>query len=195
MNEPRQPQAESQGEAMRPQQPNSAHNDQPTGGRPDQPDGHSSERVGDWVGEKVGERGSAAQRGSLDPSHTPKNDPLKGIRGVMAGTHIMEAIVILLVLTVVTRVDEGASATPFALGYITAVGVLMVLAAFLQRVRWADGLNIGLQVVAIGGFIVHPSMGVVALLFAAVWWYIYHLKKTVEMRLARGLLPSQHLEN
>ena len=136
----------------------------------------------------------AAKVGPLGLGHTPKNDPMKGVRGVMAGTHIMEAIVILLVLTVVTRVDNGAAATPLALAYVVGVGLLMVVAAFLQRAKFADALNIGLQVAAVAGFFVHISMGVVAIMFAAVWWYIYHLKKNMQLRMERGLLPSQHLD-
>ena len=131
--------------------------------------------------------------GPLGPGHAPKNDPLKGVRGVMAGTHIMEAIVILLVLTVVTRVDNGEAATTLNLIYVSGLGLLMVVAAFLQKAQFADVLNIGLQVLAVAGFFVHISMGVVALMFAAVWWYIYHLKKNLLERMKRGLLPSQHV--
>lgn len=135
-----------------------------------------------------------APMGPLGPGHSPKNDPMKGVRGVMAGTHIMEAIVVMLVLTVVTRVDDGAAATPVNLIYVSALGVAMVVAAFLQKAPFATPLNIGLQVLTIAGFFVHISMGVVGLMFAAVWWYIYHLKSNVEQRMARGLLPSQHID-
>lgn len=132
--------------------------------------------------------------GPLGPGHAPKNDPLKGVRGVMAGTHIMEAIVILLVLTVVTRVDNGEAATTLNLIFVSGLGLLMVAAAFVQKAKFADVLNIGLQVVAVAGFFVHISMGVVALMFAAVWWYIYHLRNNLQERMKRGLLPSQHLD-
>lgn len=132
--------------------------------------------------------------GPLGPGHAPKNDPLKGVRGVMAGTHIMEAIVIFLVLTVVTRVNNGEAATTFNLIYVSALGLLMVVAAFLQKAKFADPMNIGLQVLAVAGFFVHISMGAVALMFAAVWWYIYHLRGNLVNRMKRGLLPSQHLD-
>ena len=111
----------------------------------------------------------------------------------MAGTHILEAIVILLGLTVVTRIHDGDHATVFNIVYVTALGVAMIIAAFLQKAKFADALNIGLQVLAIAGFIVHPSIGAMGLLFAAVWWYIYHLKKNLLERMRRGLLPSQHV--
>ncbi|WP_236640678.1 DUF4233 domain-containing protein [Corynebacterium urogenitale] len=132
--------------------------------------------------------------GPLGPGHAPKNDPMKGLRGVMAGTHIMEAITILLGLTVVARVDGGDLATPFNLSYVIGLGVLMIIAAFLQKAKFADGMNIGLQVLAILGVIVHVSIGVVGVLFAAVWWYIYTLKRNMVLRMKRGLLPSQHID-
>ena len=44
---------------------------------------------------QAGEGREQAEYGPLGPGQAPANDPLKGLRGVMAGTHIMEAIVIL----------------------------------------------------------------------------------------------------
>lgn len=133
------------------------------------------------------------QMGPFGPGHEPATDPLKGLRGVMAGTHILEAIVILLGLTVVTRIHDGEYSTTFNIAYVTVLGVAMIIAAFLQKMKFADALNIGLQVLAIIGFVVHPSIGAMGLLFAAVWWYIYHLKKNLLERMKRGLLPSQHV--
>lgn len=135
----------------------------------------------------------SVEMGPLGPGHELENDPMKGIRGVMAGALILEAIVVLLVLTVVTRVDPEVNATPFNIVYVSVLGVLMILAAFLQRAKFADAMNIGLQVLAVAGFIVHPSMGTVGIIFAATWWYIYHLKRTLQERMRRGLLPAQHL--
>lgn len=131
--------------------------------------------------------------GPLGPGHELENDPMKGIRGVMAGTHILEAIVILLVLTVVTRVDSEVNGTALNVTFVTVLGLSFIVAAFLQKMKFANLLNIGLQVVALLGFFVHPSMGFVALLFAATWWYIYHLRNTLLQRMRRGLLPGQHV--
>ncbi|KAB3520946.1 DUF4233 domain-containing protein [Corynebacterium sp. zg254] len=134
-----------------------------------------------------------AQMGPLGPGHELENDPMKGVRGVMAGAHILEAIVILLVLTVITRVEPDVNATTVKVTYVSVLGVLMILAAFIQRAKWADPVNIGLQVLAVAGFFVHPSMGFVGLLFAATWWYIYHLRRNMKERMRRGLLPAQHV--
>ncbi len=142
-----------------------------------------------------GKKSQPGPMGPLGPGRELENDPLKGVRGVMAGTHIMEAIVVLLVLTVVTRVGNEDGTPTWKIAFVCSLGLAMVLAAFLQKRAFADPLNIGLQVLAVAGFIVHPAMGAMGLIFAAVWWYIYHLKSNLTERMRRGLLPSQHLQS
>ena len=68
----------------------------------------------------------------------------------------------------------------------------MFVVAFLQKHRWALAANVVLQVFAVAGFFVHPSMGIMALIFAAVWWYIFYLRKNLIARMKRGLLTTQH---
>lgn len=140
----------------------------------------------------MSESNEQVEYGPLGPGHAPEKDPLKGLRGVIAGTLVMEAIAILLVLTVIARVDNGAYWTTFNWVYVTAVGVAMLLAAFVQSRPWAMSVNLVLQVFALIGFIVHPSMGIMALIFIAVWWYILHLRRNLIARMKRGLLTTQH---
>ncbi|MDN5682262.1 DUF4233 domain-containing protein [Corynebacterium glyciniphilum] len=128
----------------------------------------------------------------LGPAHEMQVDPFKGLKGMMAGIMLMEAITVLLVLAVVGVVDDGAHATVFNMTYVAALGVAMVVASFLQFRPWADKMNIGLQVLAVLGVIVHPTMLFVAILFILAWWYTYHLRANVKSRMDRGLLPAQH---
>ncbi|AZA14122.1 DUF4233 domain-containing protein [Corynebacterium choanae] len=131
--------------------------------------------------------------GPLGPGHAPVKDPMKGLRGVMAGTLVMEAISLLLVLTVIGRIDQGLYWSPLRAGYVTVIGVAMVLLAFLLKQRWAMTANWVLQGLAVlGGLIVHPSMGIMALIFLAVWGYIWYLKGVIVERMRRGLLTTQH---
>lgn len=129
----------------------------------------------------------------LGPGHAPEKDPLKGIRGVMAGTLILEAITILLALTVILRVDDGVHWTTFNWVYVTVLGVAHVVMAFLQRFDWALPVNLVLQVVLLGGFFVHYSVGIIAIIFIIVWWYLLHLRSTLIERMKRGWLTTQHL--
>lgn len=130
--------------------------------------------------------------GPLGPGHAPAKDPLKGLRGVMAGTLVMESIALLLVLTVIARVDDGKYWTTFNWVFVLAVGLAMFVLAFMQKRSWAMTVNVALQVIAVGGFLVHPSMGIMALIFVAVWIYIFYLRKNLIERMKRGLLTTQH---
>ncbi len=134
----------------------------------------------------------AVEYGPLGPGHDPVKDPLKGLRGVMAGTLIMEFITFLLVLPVVARVDEGAYNTPFNIISVIVFCVALLVMSFLQGKSWALGVDLFLQIVAIIGFIVHPAMGVMGIVFALVWAYIVYLRKNLIERMKRGLLTTQH---
>lgn len=132
--------------------------------------------------------------GPLGPGHTPSKDPMKGLCGVMAGTLVMESISMLLVLTVIAKVDGGAHWTTFNWVFVTAVGVAMFLWAFMQKRPGALSINLMLNVIAVGGgLFVHYSMVIMALIFIAVWMYILVLRKNLLERMKRGLLTTQHI--
>lgn len=131
--------------------------------------------------------------GPLGPGRAPVKDPMKGLKGVMAGAMCMEAITFYLVLTVILRVDNGAYWTTGNWVFVTVLATAMLLMAFLQSRPWAIKGNIALQVVALAGFIVHPSMGITAIIFGLVWWYILHLRRNLIERMKRGLLTTQHM--
>src|SRR5690606_17364870 len=87
----------------------------------------------------------------------PATDPWKGFRGVMAGTLVLEAIVVLLVLPVIATVGGGLSA--WSTTYVVGLAVVMILGAGLQKRPWAIPFNLALQVLAILGFFVDLAFG------------------------------------
>lgn len=119
----------------------------------------------------------------------PTTDPWKGFRGVMAGTLVLEAIVVLLVLPVISALGGGL--TLWSGGYVIGLGVLMILGAGIQGRPWAIKFNIALQVLTVLGFFIDPALGAVGVLFALVWAYVLYLRKDIKEREARGLLPGQ----
>lgn len=119
----------------------------------------------------------------------PTKDPWKSFRGVMAGTLILEAIVVLLALPVVAVVGGGLTAVSG--GFIIGLAVLMILGAGVQGKPWAMGFNITLQVLLLLGFFIHPSIGAVAIIFGIVWGYLLYLQKDIRRRMDKGLLPGQ----
>ena len=93
----------------------------------------------------------------------PTNDPWKGLRGVMAGTMILEVIVVILAFPIVWRLGDGL--TWLSGGYLTLVVIAMILAAGMQGRPYAINLDLGLQVVLIIGGLFHWSIAGVGVVF------------------------------
>jgi hypothetical protein len=126
---------------------------------------------------------------SEQPETPNQPDPWKSFRGVMAGTLILEAIVVLLALPVVAAADHGL--TPLTSGYLIGFAIVLLLLAGLQGRPWAIWVNLGIQVVLIAGWLVNGAVGFIGLIFAAVWAFIAYLRSEVLRRQKRGLLPGQ----
>ena len=116
-------------------------------------------------------------------------DPWKSFRGVMAGTLILESIVVLLALPVVSFSRGGLSGT--SAGYLIGVAVVLIVLAGLQRRPWALAANLAMQVFVIAGVFIHVTVGFVGVVFAGVWALIVYLRGEVKRRQERGLLPGQ----
>ncbi|WP_232322907.1 DUF4233 domain-containing protein [Hoyosella altamirensis] len=109
----------------------------------------------------------------------------------MAGTLILQAIVVMLALPVVWRVGDGI--TWFSGSYVIGLAVLMILGAGLQGRPWALKFDIALQVLMVGTFVISVALGILGLIFAAVWGYILYLRNDLQSRIKAGLLPSQQI--
>lgn len=107
----------------------------------------------------------------------------------MAGTLILEAVVVLLALPVVDAVGGGLTA--LSLGYLIGLAVILVLLSGLQGRSWAIWVNLAVQLVPVAGFAVYPGIGIIGVLFAVVWAVIAYLGAEVRWRQRRGLLPGQ----
>ncbi|PQE00005.1 DUF4233 domain-containing protein [Mycobacterium sp. EPG1] len=123
------------------------------------------------------------------PDAGPPPDPWKSFRGVMAGTLILEAIVVLLALPVVGAVGPGL--TVWTTTYVLGVAVLLVLLAGVQGRPWALWANLGIQLPLVAGWFLYPGIGFIGLLFIVVWLLIAYLRAEVLRRQKRGLLPGQ----
>lgn len=119
----------------------------------------------------------------------PPPDPWKSFRGVMAGTLILEAIVVLLALPVVAT--SGAGLTWLSGGYLVGLAVVMILMSGMQGRPWAMWANLALQVVLIAGAVIHGAIGFIGVVFAVVWLLMVYLRAEVKRRQEQGLLPGQ----
>ncbi|MDR7300983.1 DUF4233 domain-containing protein [Haloactinomyces albus] len=144
---------------------------------------------------------SASEPGPQDDGGAPRQDrglptpppdvrdPWKGLRGVMAGTLVLEFIVFGLALPVVWQLGAGVSSIGFVV--VAVLAVLNLLVAFVQRRPWGLGLALALQAGLIACFVVHPAIGVMGLIFAAVWGYMLYLRRDVATRMREGRLADQ----
>ena len=124
-----------------------------------------------------------------DSSAPTPPDPWKSFRGVMAGTLILEATVVLPALPVVGMVGRGWPAA--SVGFLVGFAVLLVLLAGVQGRPGAIWINLGAQLILIAGFAVDLAIGFVGVLFTVVWLVIAYLRAEMLRRQRRGLLPGQ----
>lgn len=121
------------------------------------------------------------------PNEQP--DPWRSFRGVMAGTLILEVIVVLLALPVVSVFHGGL--TPLSGGYLIGMAIVLALMSGMQGRSWALAANIGIQFVLILGAFIDVTIGIVGIIFLLVWVLIWYLRYEVKRRQDRGLLPGQ----
>jgi hypothetical protein len=126
---------------------------------------------------------------SEKPATGAAPDPWKSFRGVMAGTLVLEAIVVLLALPVVSVSEGGLTALRGT--YLIGLAVVLVLLAAVQGRPWAIWVNLAIQLVLIAGWAVHGAVGFIGVIFAGVWLLILYLRAEVKRREERGLLPGQ----
>lgn len=106
---------------------------------------------------------------------------MRGLRGIFAGTLVMEAIVVGLALLVVARFGGGLGGLA---GWYTAIlAITLLVTAFLQARRWGLGLALVLQLAMVVGWFAHPALGAVGLLFVLVWSYLLYVRREVGRRL------------
>lgn len=124
---------------------------------------------------------------SAEPSARPVRDPWKGLRGVMAGTLIIEAIVVALALPVIAKLGNGGSGVSgTAFVVVIVLAVAMVVASGLLRTGWGLPLALVLQVVMIGTGVFQFTLGVLGVMFALIWGYILYLRHDLMKHLERG---------
>ncbi|OZM74614.1 hypothetical protein CFN78_03590 [Amycolatopsis antarctica] len=119
----------------------------------------------------------------------PAKDPMKSFRGVLAGTLIMEGIVVALALPVIANLGSGiGSGTAWV---VIAIAVAHLVLCGMLRRPWALPVVLALQVALIAFFFVVPAVSVIGILFLAIWLWLLWLRRDVARRMAEGTLPSQ----
>lgn len=112
----------------------------------------------------------------------------KGLRGVMSATLVLEAIVVLLALPVAINLDGGVH--PVWVALIALLAVALVGCCVIIKRPYALTVILVLQALMIAGWFITPTLGVMGLVFAAVWALILWFRAELHRRLAAGTLPE-----
>lgn len=119
----------------------------------------------------------------------PAVDPMKGFRGVQAGTLVIEAVVVALALPVVGTLGDGV--TSFQGWTVMAVVAALLVLCGLLKQPWSVWAILGVHVVLLAFVVALPSIAVIGLIFLGVWLWLLWLRRDVARRMARGTLPGQ----
>ncbi|HWD05497.1 MAG TPA: DUF4233 domain-containing protein [Amycolatopsis sp.] len=119
----------------------------------------------------------------------PPKDPMKGFRGVLSGTLIMEAITVALAIPVVAKLGGGVTtATGWA---VIGIAVALLVLCGLLKHAWAVPVVLVLQVALIALGFTLPAIAVIGVIFLAAFLWFLHLRRDVARRMAAGTLASQ----
>jgi len=127
--------------------------------------------------------GSASDAAATDAA---PGDPERGLRGVVSAILILEAIAILLGVTVIA--NGGTSAPGWQIGVILAVALAHVLAPVVMRKRLAFWLIFLLQAVLIGCWAIDAAIGITGVVFLVAWLLILFMRREFRRRLAAGTM-------
>lgn len=116
-------------------------------------------------------------------------DPMKGFRGVMSAMLILEAIVVMLALLIIAKMDGGLATWQGWL--VGSLGVALILACGFVGRPWGVWGAVGLQGVMILSFFALPALGAIGVIFGLAWAWMLWLRQDVEKRMAEGRLTSQ----
>jgi len=104
-------------------------------------------------------------------------NPPAAVRGVGAGALAVEAVVLLLAIQPLRVL--GARLTGVGVAVMVGLAVAAVLIAGLLKRGWAWHAGTVLQVLVVLAGFFHLAVGVIGLIFAGVWWYVLHVRRTV----------------
>jgi hypothetical protein len=118
----------------------------------------------------VPEQGAAPPRSGL-------RNPQAAVRGLGAGTLVLEAIVLLLAIQPIRIM--GGDLGGWGVAAVVTLAVLAAALAGMMRRRWSWPAGTALQVLLLAAGLLHWSLAVLGLLFGAAWAYASYVRKTI----------------
>lgn len=120
---------------------------------------------------------SAGQTSGDAPRPSGLRNPEAAVRGLGAGTLILEAIVLLLAIQPIRIL--GGDLSGWGVGTVLTLAVLAVVLAGGMKRRWAWHGGSALQVLLLAGGLLHWSLAALGLIFGAAWAYALHVRRTI----------------
>ncbi|WP_285690153.1 DUF4233 domain-containing protein [Actinoplanes sp. NBRC 103695] len=112
-----------------------------------------------------------------EPRQSGLRNPGAAVRGLGAGTLVLEAIVLLLAIQPI-RVF-GGNLSGWGIGVVVTLAVLCILIAGVMKRRWAWTAGSVLQVLLLVSGLLHWSLAAVGLIFGAAWVYATHVRRKI----------------
>ncbi|MEV7226769.1 MULTISPECIES: DUF4233 domain-containing protein [Polymorphospora] len=135
----------------------------PTDGAPGRPDGAGP--------------ADATPSGPAGGRPSGLRDPVRAVRGLGAGTLVIETVVLLLAIQPIRVLGGNLSGS--AIAVVVGLAVAAVVLAGMMRRPWAWHGGTALQVLLLFAGFLHWSLGVLGLVFGLVWLYVLHVRRTI----------------
>jgi hypothetical protein len=115
------------------------------------------------------------------PDETPPRsglrNPQAAVRGLGAGTLVLEAIVLLLAIQPIRIM--GGDLGGWGIAAVVALAVAAAALAGMMRRPWAWTAGTVLQVLLLAGGLLHWSLAALGLIFGAAWAYACYVRKSI----------------
>ncbi|MEU5948297.1 DUF4233 domain-containing protein [Micromonospora sp. NPDC047465] len=111
------------------------------------------------------------------PRRSGLRNPERAVRGLGAGTLILEALVLVLAIQPIRMV--GGDLGGAAIGAVLALAVAAVLLAGMMRRPWAWHAGTALQGLLMLAGLLHWSLLALGVVFALVWAYALHVRRVI----------------
>lgn len=104
-------------------------------------------------------------------------DPQRAVRGLAAGTMLLEGITLLLGIQPIRVLGTGL--TGAAVAAIAGAAVLAFVLSGMMGRRWAWHVATGLQVALIAGGLLHGAVAAIGVIFGLAWIYVLRVRRRI----------------
>lgn len=115
--------------------------------------------------------------GEQDAPRSGLRNPAGALRGVGAACLAIEALVLLLAIQPLRVL--GGNLAGWGVWSMVGLAVLCCVLAGLLRRRWAWYAGVVVQVLVIGAGVAQWAIAVLGVIFAGIWLYVLHLRRSI----------------